>query len=321
MPQFEDKTYPSFLYLQNSGELPRRLRALTELLNPCALCPRKCMVNRLKDETGFCRTGSRPWLSNYMPHFGEEAPISGEKGSGAIFFTHCNLACVFCQTYEISQGGEGEEVEVQRLADIMLELQYHSCHNINLITPTHVVPQIVEALEIAIIKGLKIPLVYNSSGYESLDTLKHLDGMVDIYMPDFKIWDAGITQEILGVSDYPFITGEAIREMHRQVGDLSLDQDGLAVRGLLVRHLVLPDNMAGSEEVFAFLVREVSPHTYVNIMGHYHPSGLASKNPLLNRNITRDEYKRACDWAKEAGLYRLDETHRPLLELILKGAH
>ncbi len=205
-----------------------------------------------------------------------------------------------------------------RLAEIMIELQDIGCHNINLITPSHVVPQIVGALEMAMARGLKIPLVYNTGGYDSVSSLRELDGIIDIYMPDFKIWDADIARKLFGVTDYPSVACEAINEMHRQVGPLTMGANGLAVRGLLVRHLVLPDDMAGSRDIFTFLAGGISADTYVNIMGHYHPCGLASGNRYLNRNITREEYETACYWAKEAGLYRLDETHRLLLDRILK---
>lgn len=290
MPEREDLRSPSFRGRQKMAELSARRAALLDLLSPCTLCPRNCMVDRLVEETGFCRTGSRPWVSDYRRHYGEEFPISGTRGSGAIFFTHCNLACSFCQTYEMSQGGVGEEIESQRLADIMLELQAQGCHNIDLITPTHVVSQIVEALETAITRGLNIPLVYNTGGYDSASTLRHLDGIIDIYMPDFKVWDASVAGEILGVADYPSTACEAIREMHRQVGELILDKNGVAMRGLLVRHLVLPDNLAGSKEIFTFLAQKISPDTYVNVMGHYHPYGPAREDPRLNRNITRSEH-------------------------------
>ncbi|WP_456432211.1 radical SAM protein [Thermosulfuriphilus sp.] len=292
-----------------------RAQRLKEALACCELCPRGCRVNRHQAEQGFCGLGARPVVSGYMPHFGEEACLVGEKGSGAIFFSGCNLACIFCQTYEISQLRQGEEIEVGRLAEIMLELKESGCHNINLVTPSHQVPVIVEALAEATEQGLDLPVVYNTGGYDSPETLKQLEGIVDIYLPDFKIWDEEIAKRLLKAADYPYVARRAILEMHRQVGELAIGPDGLARRGLLVRHLILPGGLAGSFEILRFLAEEVSPHTYLNLMGHYHPQWQATRTPPLDRPITKEEFKEVWAYAQNLGL-RLDKTHLPLLEVL-----
>lgn len=277
-----------------------------EYLSKCRLCPRGCGVNRLAGEKGFCRTGEKAWVAQVGPHFGEEASLVGRYGSGTIFFSSCNLGCVFCQNYEISHVGEGTEVSAETLADYMLRLQALGCHNINWVTPTHVVPALLEALLLAVPQGLKIPLVYNCGGYESLETLRLLEGVVDIYMPDFKFWDSHIGLELTGVSDYPQKAREAIREMHRQVGELVIDSQGLAVRGLLVRHLVMPEMVSGTKEVLHFLAREISSNTYVNLMGQYRPCGEAYHYEAIRRPVSRTEMVSARRWAEEAKLVRLD---------------
>ena len=289
------------------------------MLEECHICPRRCGVNRLAGESGQCRVTNQVIVSSYGPHFGEESPLVGRYGSGTIFFTYCNLHCLFCQNYNISQLGEGSPVSKEELARMMLFLQAKGCHNINLVSPTHVVPYILDALELAVSKGLYLPLVYNSGGYDSLGTLKLLDGIVDIYMPDMKYSDAKIAEELSGVKDYPLINKAAVREMHRQVGDLQIDEQGVAQRGLLVRHLVLPNRLAGTKEVVRFLAQEVSSNTYLNIMAQYHPCYKAFDIPLLERPISRQEFQEALDWAQQQGLHRLDKCHfLPPLRFILR---
>ena len=308
--------FPSYIETYKSGELEKRIKIAYNILKSCTICPLNCKVNRLKGQLGACKTGELPIVSDYMPHFGEEAPLVGERGSGAIFFSYCNLRCVFCQTYEISHLGHGRPVSIKELAGIMITLQKEGCHNINLITPSHVVPQIMAALALAIEDGLNIPLVYNTGGYDSIDTLRLLEGVIDIYMPDFKYWDEKVAERFSKVKDYPRVVKAAIKEMHRQVGDLILDERGIAKRGLLVRHLVLPDGLAGTRDVLRFLAKEVSPHTYVNIMGHYRPCGEAQKYPPLNRRIKKIEYEEAIRIAREEGISRIDQTHTHLYPMI-----
>ncbi|MEW6326730.1 MAG: radical SAM protein [Thermodesulfobacteriota bacterium] len=301
---------PAYLETYSKSELKRRIEEANEILEECRLCPRNCKVNRMNNETGICRTGRLPVVSSFSPHFGEEAPLVGQHGSGTIFLTHCNLLCVFCQNWEISHLGEGQEVTLEEFAHMMLYLQKLGCHNINFVTPTHVVPQIIEALAIAIEGGLSVPLVYNTGGYDSLETIKLLDGIFDIYMPDFKYWDDAVAKRLSKAPHYAEVAKEAIKEMHRQVGDLTLDEQGVAQRGLLVRHLVLPEGLAGTREVMRFLAREISTNTYVNIMDQYRPCGEAYKYPPLDRHITVDEYKEALRIAKEEGITRLDTRDR-----------
>ncbi len=294
-------------YLKLSGEeLKEKIRLAEEILKSCALCPRRCRVDRTSGEYGFCKTGDKPFVSSWNPHFGEERPLVGYHGSGTIFFTHCNLGCLFCQNWTISHIGEGSEISFDALADIMLTLQNYGCHNINFVTPTHQVPMILRSLEIAIDKGLKAPLVYNCGGYEALETLKILDGVIDIYMPDFKYADPEPAKKYSKAEDYPSVAKAAIKEMHRQVGDLVMDHNGIARRGLIVRHLVLPEGMAGTEEAVKFLVEEISPNTYTNIMVQYYPSYKAQEHPPLDRRITDQAYRKAVKAAREAGLKRLD---------------
>ncbi|MEW6067229.1 MAG: radical SAM protein [Nitrospirota bacterium] len=249
-------------------------------------------------------------VSSFNPHFGEEDPLVGEHGSGTIFMTNCNLLCVFCQNWEISHIGEGSEVGSKDLANMMIYLQRQGCHNINFVTPTHVVSQIMDALPHAIENGLNVPLVYNTGGYDSVDTLKLLDGIFDIYMPDFKFWDTEMSRKYLKAPDYPERAREAIKEMHRQVGDLTLDRNGIAFRGILLRHLVMPGGTAGTREIMRFIARDISPNTYVNIMDQYRPCGNAYKYPPLNRCITDEEYEEALKAAREEGITRLDKRER-----------
>jgi putative pyruvate formate lyase activating enzyme len=300
----------AYLGAHRAGLLPERIERAFALLESCTLCPRRCRVNRLKGELGTCRAGSMPEVSSYSPHFGEERPLVGLHGSGTIFLTNCNLRCSFCQNYSISHRGEGREVAFDRLAQMMMELQDLGCHNINFVTPTHYVPQILEALPGAIEQGLRIPLVYNSSGYDSVASLKLLDGIFDIYMPDFKFARSGPAQEYCEATDYPDVARSAIKEMHRQVGDLVLDERGIARRGLLVRHLVLPEGLAGTDEVMRFLAAEISPRTYINIMDQYFPCGDIPPRSSLGRRITGEEYEEALDLARAAGLTRLDNRER-----------
>ncbi|MBF8278191.1 MAG: Radical domain protein [Candidatus Brocadiaceae bacterium] len=299
-------TYPAYLPLYKSGELFTRIEKGKALLLGCRICPRRCKVNRLEDKHGVCKVGRHIKVSSYAPHFGEESPLVGMHGSGAIFITSCNLGCVFCQNFDISHLGEGHEVSPARLAQMMTELQQLGCHNVNFVTPTHVVPQILEALPIAIENGLNIPLVYNTGGYDLVETLQLLDGVFDLYMPDFKFSDDKTAATSCMAKDYPQVTMDAIKEMHRQTGDLVIDHRGIAVRGLIVRHLVMPNGLAGTRKVMQFLSREISPDTYVNIMDQYRPCGLASKHPEINRRIHVEEFENAIEIAHEEGLRRLD---------------
>jgi putative pyruvate formate lyase activating enzyme len=298
-------SWPAYLELHQTGELQQRAKAAERLLEPCRVCPRECLAQRLQGETGVCGVAENAMISSYGPHYGEERPLVGTGGSGTIFLAHCNLCCVFCQNYEISQEGEGQVVPVRRLAEMMLDLQRMGCHNINFVTPTHQVPQILRALPLAVESGLQVPLVYNCGGYESLETLRILDGVFDIYMPDFKYGDSEAAKRYSNAENYPEVAKAAFQEMHRQVGDLTLDRRGIARRGLLVRHLVLPNNLAGTGEVVRFLA-ELSEDTYVNIMAQYRPCYRAHEYPLLARRPTREELEGALRLARAAGLHRLD---------------
>jgi putative pyruvate formate lyase activating enzyme len=301
---------PVYLETHRRGLLTAKVAAAYEILSQCNLCPRNCLVDRHHGERGLCRTGDQPVVTSYSAHFGEEDPLVGQHGSGTIFFTHCNLFCIFCQNYEISHGGEGEEVSIPDLAAMMILLQKRGCHNINFVTPSHQVYQILEALVPAINAGLNVPLVYNTGGYDALETLRLLDGVIDIYMPDFKFWDPAVAQDLCQAEDYPEIARQALKEMHRQVGDLVVDDNGVARRGLLVRHLVLPDGLAGTKEIMEFLAQEISPNTYVNVMGQYRPCGRAQEHPSLRKFLTALEHDQAQQNAREAGLTRLDRREK-----------
>jgi putative pyruvate formate lyase activating enzyme len=266
----------------------------------------------LEDQKGVCRTGRLAMVTSYNPHFGEEDPLVGTNGSGTIFMTNCSLLCVFCQNWEISHLGEGREVSSRTLAGMMLHLQRQGCHNINFVTPTHVVPQILDALPYAIEGGLTVPLVYNTGGYDAVASLKLLEGTFDIYMPDFKFWDPEMARKYLKAPDYPEKAREAIKEMHRQVGDLTLDEKGIALKGILLRHLVMPGGVAGTRDIMRFIAREISPNTYVNIMDQYRPCGNADQYPPLDRLITRDEYEEALRAANEEGINRLDRREKKM---------
>ena len=292
--------------LYTSGQLEERVARARAILSDCQLCPRSCRVDRLHGERGRCRTAAEPSVSSYGPHFGEEAPLVGLRGSGTIFFAHCNLRCMFCQNYSISQLGHGKVATTGEIAQMMLALQQRGCHNINLVTPTHVVPQIMEALYIAAGSGLSIPLVYNCGGYESVETLKLLDGVIDIYMPDMKYYDELNGRRFSGVKDYPAVNRAAVKEMHRQVGDLLMDERGIARRGLLIRHLVLPNGIAGTEGVVRFIADEISSQTYVNIMAQYYPAHRVLKIPVLSRPLYQEEFSEAVNLAREHALERLD---------------
>ncbi|MFZ7111700.1 MAG: radical SAM protein [Desulfatiglandales bacterium] len=301
---------PSYIRLHQEGKIQERIGAALALMESCHLCPRGCGVNRIQGERGFCRTGRKARVAGYNAHFGEEAPLVGRFGSGTIFISSCNLLCSFCQNFEISHQREGVDVTPDQLAAMMLDLAARGCHNINFVTPTHVIPQILEALPGAVEGGLRVPLVYNSSGYDAVETLKLLDGVFDIYMPDFKFWDPGWAGRFCSAPDYREAAVAAIKEMHRQVGDLILDDEGVGVRGLLVRHLVMPNNLAGTEEAMAFLAEEISTNTYVNVMDQYRPCGEAHRDPLINRRVEPGEFRDAVDAAKRAGLKRLDKRDR-----------
>lgn len=305
-------TDPAYLALAQTDELDRRVRIAWQHLERCDLCARYCRVNRLQGTPGaVCRTGERAWVASYGPHHGEERPISGFGGSGTIFFTWCNLRCVFCQNWEISQKGEGREVGPEALAGMMLELQAMGCHNINLVSPSHVVAQILAAVALAARQGLRLPLVYNTGGYDSPEALALLDGVVDIYMPDMKWGDSQAARRYSHVRDYWAVNQAAVREMHRQVGDLVLDDRGIAVRGLLVRHLVLPGDLANTRRVLEFIARELSPRTYVNLMDQYYPCYRAAEYPPLDRRLSAAEFRAAVETARELGLTRLDGIRTP----------
>ncbi|GMR11682.1 MAG: radical SAM protein [Anaerolineae bacterium] len=312
---------PAYMALHRSGELRRRATAGLEKLSHCLVCPRDCGVDRMADKTAACKTGRYARVSSYFPHFGEEDCLRGGNGSGTIFFSMCNLRCVFCQNYDISQAGEGEETGPEQLAEMMLELQAMGCHNINFVTPEHVVPEILEALPLAVEGGLQLPLVYNTSAYDSMDSLGLLDGIVDIYMPDFKLWDERLSLRYLLAKDYASAAGRAIREMHRQVGPLKLDENGVAKRGVLVRHLVMPGKIAGTEHIMRFLAEEVSPDTYVNVMEQYRPAGRVGSEKFeeINRRVTGNEFQLALDQAQAAGLWRFDERRSPAAALLLRA--
>lgn len=298
--------------LHQSGELARRVQEAYERLSACDLCGWNCQVDR-NVRQGVCRTGARAVVSSYGPHLGEEDPLRGWRGSGTLFFAWCNLKCQFCQNYDISQLGHGQAVEPETIARYMLDLEDQGCHNINFVSPSHVVPMILAAVDIAAARGLHIPLVYNTGGYDSMEALKLLDGVIDIYMPDMKYADAQAAQKYSKAQDYPAINQAAVREMHRQVGDLVIDEHGIARRGLLVRHLVLPAGLAGTAEIARFLAQEISRDTYINVMPQYRPCYKAHDLPPLDRPITHQEYEQAVQQVLAAGLHRLDERRRGLL--------
>jgi putative pyruvate formate lyase activating enzyme len=307
-PATENGFQPAYIALWRSGELSRRVELGLKKLADCTLCPRNCHVNRIQDKANVCKTGRYATVSSHFAHFGEESCLRGRFGSGTIFFSWCNLRCVFCQNYEISWLGEGRIVKPQELAEVMLNLQDQGCHNINLVTPAHVVPQILEALLLAVEGGLQLPFVYNTGAYDSLDSLALMDGVVDIYMPDFKFWDPEKARRYAKAPDYPEVARRAILEMHRQVGSLVVDQHGLALRGVLLRHLVMPGGMAETVEIMRWIARELGPETYVNLMAQYRPAGRVSETEYaeIDRAITPDEFQQAIHAIYSAGLHRLD---------------
>jgi putative pyruvate formate lyase activating enzyme len=307
-PDFE----PGYLAMHRTGELKERGEALWSVMDNCALCPRQCGADRLAGDRGFCGASAKLEISSHHPHFGEERSLVGRGGSGTIFFTNCGLRCVFCCNWEISQGGQGWRRSIEDLAEMMLDLQTRGCHNINVVTPTHYSPHIVKALDLAAARGLRLPLVYNTCGWEDLEILKLLDGVVDIYLPDFKYADGKMAAKYSSDAEsYPEVTHAALREMHRQVGVARPAKDGLLYRGLMVRHLVMPNNVGGSCEVMHRIAEDLPPETYVNIMSQYRPMYKAYDYPQIARRITREEYDEALRCAREAGLMRLDIQGSP----------
>ena len=300
-------TYPAYLRLIERGELRARIERLIAVLESCVLCPRRCSVNRLRDETGVCRIGRHAFVSSAHPHFGEESPLVGTRGSGTIFFSGCNLKCLFCQNYEISHFVAGRSVSAEELASLMLRIQEIGCHNLNLVTPTHVVPQILEALEAAAGEGFSLPIVYNTGGYDSIEVIRLLDGVVDIYMPDIKFLSAEAAKRYCDAEDYPAVIREIVREMHRQVGDLVISPEGIAVHGLLVRHLVMPGMLDDTKAIVEFIANDISKDTYMNVMRQYRPEYRSNEFPRLDEALSRKEWREAIALAREAGLHRLDE--------------
>ncbi len=309
---------PAYLSVWESGELAARVERALGRLADCVLCPRDCHVDRLADKFAVCRSGRYVRVSSHFTHFGEEDCLRGTRGSGTIFFSGCNLRCVFCQNFEVSWKVEGEITPPAKLAAMMLELQAQGCHNINLVTPEHVVPQILEGLLTAVEGGLRLPLVYNTSAYDSLDSLKLMDGVVDIYMPDFKFWDSEMARRYLRAPNYPEAARRAIKEMHRQVGPLMLDESGVALRGLLLRHLVMPGEIAGTREIMHWIAHELGPDTDVNVMPQYYPAGKVSdkEHAEINRCLTHEEFQEALQAACDAGLLHLD--NRSVLRAIMR---
>ena len=302
-----DGWHPAYEKLEQEGKFAQRIKEAYAIFEHCQLCPRECGVNRQKGERGFCRAPVRPVIFSAQPHFGEEISLVGKYGSGTIFFSNCNLRCVFCQNWPISHEGKGKEVEDEDLADKMLYLQEIGCHNINVVTPTHVMPNILNATRIALNKGLRLPLVYNTSGYERLEIMKLLDGIVDIYMPDMKYMDDGQAAKYSSrASDYPEMAKKAIIEMNRQVGELLVDRRGIALRGLIIRHLVMPNRVAGTEKFVKWVAENLPKSTYVNIMPQYHVEYKAFEYTKISRAITVQEFLEAMDWAEQYGLTNLD---------------
>lgn len=300
MKQFQ----PSYLRSYREGTLRNKILEINESNTNCNLCPHRCGIDRTQSNTGKCKSGTLPVISSFSPHFGEEPPLTGNRGSGTIFFGNCNLSCIFCQNYDISQCGQGEEMSHSDLAHIMINLQQLGCHNINFVSPSHMVHSILNALPEAIEMGLNIPLVYNSGGYDLESTIETLDGIIDIYMPDFKYMDNDIASELSGVDDYVEMAMESIFEMHRQVGNLQMNEYGVAQKGLIIRHLVMPDNIAQSYKVIDF-VKELSPNTYFNLMDQYRPAYQAMANPKINRKLTAEEFNSAYKYAVDSGLTRI----------------
>ena len=314
-----DRFIPSYLPTFEDGRLKEKVGEAIEALNSCRVCPRTCEVDRLDDKSGVCRTGRYAHVANAFPHFGEEDCLRGWRGSGTIFFAGCNLRCVFCQNHDISQHCAGREMHPEELAALMLDLQDAGCHNINFVTPEHVVPQVLEALIPAIEQGLRLPLVYNTSSYDSLESIRLMEGVVDIYMPDFKLWDVGHSRKYLGAAEYPQTAIAVIKEMHRQVGELCVDEKGLALRGVLVRHLVMPGLLEDTRKIVRWLAGELSRNTYVNVMDQYIPAWKVTSNSRyseINQTLDRSEFREALRFAFDAGLRRLDGASKAELECL-----
>jgi putative pyruvate formate lyase activating enzyme len=297
---------PAYLKIPIS-EIDHRAGEAVASLKDCHVCPRNCAVDRLSDRMAVCKTGRYARVASYFPHFGEENCLRGRKGSGTIFFSMCNLRCVFCQNYDISQLQSGTLATPDLLAGMMLKLQKMGCHNINFVTPEHVVPQILEALPVAIRKGLNLPIVYNTSSYDSMESLHWMDGIVDIYMPDFKFFTEEHSRIYSKAKDYGDVARHTIKEMHRQVGDLFIADDGLAKRGLIIRHLVMPGGVADTEQIMRFIASEISPKTYVNVMAQYRPEAKTDRYPEIHRKVYREEFEESVRLARSAGLHRFDE--------------
>ncbi|MGA9452708.1 MAG: radical SAM protein [Verrucomicrobiia bacterium] len=300
---------PAYVKTFEEGNLRARVEQAVESLRSCRVCPRACQSDRFNNQLGVCRSGRHARVASAFPHFGEEDCLRGRNGLGTIFFRGCNLRCVFCQNFDISQHGGGTEVTAEQLARLMLDLQTAGCHNLNFVTPEHVVPQILEALPLAIERGLRLPLVYNTSAYDSLDSIRLLDGLVDIYMPDFKLWQADSCAKYLGARDYAAVARGVIGAMHAQVGELKVDEQGMALRGVLVRHLVMPGLLEDTRSILHWLATALSRDTYVNLMDQYHPAHKAeTEAPFaeINRRVTDGELSRALEHARAAGLWRLD---------------
>jgi putative pyruvate formate lyase activating enzyme len=295
---------PSYIGLFENGDLQKKVQFLKEFLKECRLCTRECRVNRLNGEVGYCKAPSELMISSAFPHFGEEPPLVGYHGSGTIFLTHCNLRCIFCQNYDISHLGRGEQITSSGMARAMVRLQEMGCHNVNFVTPTHYAPQIVASLPEAIEMGLSLPIVYNCSGYESIEVVRLLEGVIDIYMPDAKYMDEKFSKQFSNAPDYPEVIKKVLREMHRQVGDLKINSKGVAERGLLIRHLVMPEGVASSEAVLKFIAEEISLQSYVNIMAQYRPEYRAHEYSEINRRITHKEFLEAIQMAKRFHLHR-----------------
>lgn len=316
---------PPYQSLYSSGELQRRAVEALARLECCDLCPRQCRVNRLKGELGFCRTGRHALVGAWNLHFGEEPPLVGRTGSGTIFFGHCNLDCQFCQNWDMSHPAEGgselREMTASELADVMFRLQAENAVNINLVSPSHLVPQMLEAMVLAVQRGVGVPLVWNSGGYDSVESLRLLDGVVDIYLPDVKFWDAEVAGRLCGAPDYPEVARAALKEMHRQAGNLRVDGSGVARQGLLVRHLVMPEGLAGTRGWMEFIAREISPGTYVNVMDQYRPCGEGCHMPGIDRAVTPEECASARALADAAGIARVEDrcdSTKAMLERLLK---
>jgi putative pyruvate formate lyase activating enzyme len=295
---------PSYIRTKADGTLENRANELEERLRSCTLCPRKCRVDRLSGALGHCQAPAELLISSVFPHYGEEAPLVGAGGSGTIFLTHCNLKCLFCQNHEISMGGDGRPYSSKNLAATMVEMQRRGCHNINFVTPTHYVPQILKSLSLAVDAGLSVPLIYNCGGYESLDVIRALDGIVDIYMPDIKFLNPDLAKRYCNAPDYPDVVREVIKEMQRQVGDLVTDDSGIAQRGLVIRHLVMPTLAENTREVLSFIREEISQDAFVNVMAQYHPCYQAFQHPEIARRSTTKEYTEAVEYARKIGLRR-----------------